>query len=88
MREANRTAASLTGMRAWDVPCIAAALVAAAPQQPAQQAVRVPLTDEQIADLYFDGFSISKLLEFARAIEAAHGISAGGDQTERIVDAA
>lgn len=35
---------------------------------------RQPLTDEQITDLYFDGFSISKLKEFARAIEAAHGI--------------
>ena len=35
---------------------------------------REPLTDEQIEDLYFDGFSISKLKEFARAIEAAHGI--------------
>ena len=30
----------------------------------------VGLTDEQIEDLYFDGFSISKLKEFARAIEA------------------
>lgn len=29
------------------------------------------LTDEQIEDLYFDEFSISKLKEFARAIEAA-----------------
>lgn len=36
---------------------------------------RQPLTDEQIVDLYFDGFSISKLKEFARAIERAHGIS-------------
>ena len=35
---------------------------------------RKPLTDEQIEDLYFDGFSISKLKDFARAIEAAHGI--------------
>jgi len=35
---------------------------------------RKPLTDEEITDLYFDGFSISKLTEFARAIEAAHGI--------------
>ena len=35
---------------------------------------REPLTDEQIEDLYFDGFSIRKLKEFARAIEAAHGI--------------
>ncbi len=30
----------------------------------------VGLTDEEIMDLYFDGFSISKLTEFARAIEA------------------
>ena len=29
------------------------------------------LTDEEIEDLYFDGFSLSKLNEFARAIEAA-----------------
>jgi len=29
----------------------------------------VGLTDEEITDLYFDGFSISKLKEFARAIE-------------------
>ncbi len=35
---------------------------------------RKPLTDEEITDLYFDGFSISKLTDFARAIEAAHGI--------------
>jgi hypothetical protein len=35
---------------------------------------RKPLTDEEIEDLYFDGFSISKLHEFARAIERAHGI--------------
>ena len=40
---------------------------------------RKPLTDEQIADLYFDGFSISKLKDFARAIEAAHGITKGGE---------
>ena len=33
-----------------------------------------PLTDERIEDLYFDGFSISKLKDFARAIESAHGI--------------
>ena len=32
------------------------------------------LTDGEIEDLYFDGFSISKLKEFARAIERAHGI--------------
>ncbi len=38
--------------------------------QPKQE----PLTDEQIEDLYFDGFSISKLKEFARAVEQAHGI--------------
>jgi hypothetical protein len=42
--------------------------------QHAQQPKREPLTDEQIEDLYFDGFSISKLKQFARAIEAAHGI--------------
>jgi hypothetical protein len=30
----------------------------------------VGLTDEEITDLYFDGFSISKLTEFAKAIEA------------------
>jgi hypothetical protein len=39
-----------------------------------QPCVRKPLTDEQIIDLYFDGFSMGELLEFARAIEAAHGI--------------
>ena len=38
--------------------------------QPAKQ----PLTEEEIEDLYFDGFSISKLKAFARAIERAHGI--------------
>ena len=38
------------------------------------QPKREPMTDEQIEDLYFDGFSISKLKDFARAIEAAHGI--------------
>lgn len=37
-------------------------------------AQRKPLTDDEILDLYFDGFSISKLNEFARAIERAHGI--------------
>ncbi len=36
-----------------------------------------PLMDEEIEDLYFDGFSISKLKEFARAIERAHGIGGG-----------
>jgi hypothetical protein len=30
----------------------------------------IGLTDEEITDLYFDGFSISKLKDFARAIEA------------------
>jgi hypothetical protein len=40
-----------------------------------QPCVRKPLTDEQIIDLYFDGFSMGELLEFARAIEAAHGIT-------------
>ena len=30
----------------------------------------VGLTDEEIFDLYFDGFSISQLKDFARAIEA------------------
>jgi hypothetical protein len=38
---------------------------------------RQPLTDEQIEDLYFDGFSISKLKDFARAVERAHGIGGG-----------
>ena len=37
-------------------------------------AQRKPLTDEQIADLYFDKFSMGELKAFARAIEAAHGI--------------
>lgn len=41
------------------------------PTEPPQ---RKPLTDEQIEDLYFDNFSIRELKEFARAIEAAHGI--------------
>ena len=35
---------------------------------------RLPLTDEEIADLYFDKFSMGELKAFARAIEAAHGI--------------
>jgi hypothetical protein len=35
---------------------------------------RLPLTDEQIEDLYFDKFSMGELKAFARAIEAAHGI--------------
>ena len=35
---------------------------------------RKPLTDEEIADLYFDKFSMGELKAFARAIEAAHGI--------------
>jgi hypothetical protein len=35
---------------------------------------RKPLSEDEIEDLYFDGFSISKLKEFARAIERAHGI--------------
>ena len=30
----------------------------------------VGLTDEEIEDLYFDNFSMGKLKEFARAIEA------------------
>jgi ferric-dicitrate binding protein FerR (iron transport regulator) len=42
------------------------------------KAERKPLTDDEILDLYFDGFSISKLNEFARAIERAHGI--GGEE--------
>lgn len=39
--------------------------------QPEQE----PLTDEQIEDLYFDKFSMGELKAFARAIEAAHGIT-------------
>ena len=35
---------------------------------------RKPLTDEELADLYFDKFSMGELKAFARAIEAAHGI--------------
>jgi hypothetical protein len=35
---------------------------------------RQPLTDGEIADLYFDNFSMGELTAFARAIEAAHGI--------------
>ena len=42
---------------------------------PLSQWGRQPLTEEEIEDLYFDGFSISKLKAFARAIEAAHGIT-------------
>lgn len=38
---------------------------------------RKPLTDEEIAKLYFDNFSMGELKAFARAIEAAHGI--GGE---------
>jgi len=38
---------------------------------------RKPLTDDEILDLYFDGFSISELIGFARAIERAHGIGSG-----------
>jgi hypothetical protein len=51
----------------WDDLPVGTKLYATPPQ-------RKPLTDEEITDLYFDGFSISKLTEFARAIEAAHGI--------------
>jgi hypothetical protein len=36
---------------------------------------RKPLTDEEIEDLYFDKFSMGELKAFARAIEAAHGIT-------------
>ena len=43
-----------------------------------QPVVREPLTDEQVVDLYFDGFSISKLKDFARAVERAHGITQKG----------
>lgn len=35
---------------------------------------RKPLTDEEIADLYFNKFSMGELKAFARAIEAAHNI--------------
>jgi hypothetical protein len=35
-----------------------------------EQRTWVGLTDGEITDLYFDGFSISKLKDFARAIEA------------------
>jgi len=35
---------------------------------------RKPLTDEQIKDMYNEPRSDAEMLEFARAIEAAHGI--------------
>jgi hypothetical protein len=49
--------------------------LAAAPQQPAQQAVRVPLTDERLVDLHREHMTAHiGWMAFARAIEAAHGI--------------
>lgn len=44
---------------------------AIAPRRP------VELTDEEIEDLYFDGFSISKLKDFARAVIAAYEAKQG-----------
>ena len=35
---------------------------------------RKPLTDEQIMEMYNEPRSDAEMLEFARAIEAAHGI--------------
>lgn len=52
-----------------------AAMLAAAPRPLAAQE-RKPLTDEQIDDLEFDAQGLpNSHLEFARAIEAAHGIT-------------
>ena len=56
------------------------AMLAAAPTTPAHK----PLTDSQIADIYFEALGSQHLREqdrkmvtrFARAIEAAHGITA------------
>ena len=45
--------------------------VIALAEQPAQQK---PLTDEQIIEMYNEPRSDAEMLEFARAIEAAHGI--------------
>ena len=49
--------------------------------QPAQEPVAKPLTDEQIWDVYMKepvdiDCHVSDLHKFARAIEAAHGITA------------
>lgn len=38
------------------------------------QPQRKPLTDEQIMEMYNEPRSDAEMLEFARAIEAAHGI--------------
>ena len=46
----------------------------AAPQAAMQE--RKPLTDEQIYEMYNEPRSDAEMLEFARAIEAAHGIGA------------
>ena len=40
-------------------------------------AQRKPLTDEQVCEMYNEPRSDAEMLEFARAIEAAHGIKEG-----------
>ena len=44
---------------------------------------REPLTDEQIYDMYNEPRSDAEMLEFARAIEAAHGIHALTERGEK-----
>jgi hypothetical protein len=62
--------------------------VAAAPQQPAQQAVRVPLADEQAQHLIADcgmcdgPLSLREVLNFIRTIEAEHGIALQGEKRQ------
>jgi hypothetical protein len=57
----------------------AAELVAAAPQQPAQQAVRMPLTRERMEAIFHQHMPRTRYTAcfdgFGRAIEAAHGIA-------------
>jgi hypothetical protein len=56
-----------------------AALVVAAPQQPAQQAVRMPLTRERMEAIFHQHMPRTRYTAcfdgFGRAIEAAHGIA-------------
>jgi len=54
------------------------------PQPTQTQAVAVPLTDEQIAEMMRDTWGCASIaprhaLEFARAVERAHGITQKGD---------
>ena len=72
LRQANAALCEVTNNRMWDVPALAERMLMFCRNTHPPQ--RKPLTDDQIYEMYNEPRSDAEMLEFARAIEAAHGI--------------